>query len=88
MSDGPDLTGVPRAVGEDADAGTPIAELTDLGESPSPRFVSKVLDGVNRRQTAGRMLELAWWGWTSLVLEMVRALFGALGAREDSRRKD
>jgi hypothetical protein len=47
-----------------------------------------VLDGVDRRQTTSQALEIAWWGWTSLVLEFVQGLFQVLGVREDKVRDD
>ena len=75
-------------VPEDVDAGEPLAELADLAEPLSPTFVENVLDGVARRQTSSRMLEVVWWGWTSLLLEMIQVLFKALGVRDTSERKD
>ena len=74
--------------GADLDPGPPLSELTDLAEEPSPGFLARVLDGVNRRRTAGQMMEVTWWGWTDLLLEWLRILFGALGRRDDSERKD
>jgi hypothetical protein len=77
-----------RATTDEVDPGPPIAELAGLAEPPSPAFVTRVLDGVNRKRTAGQMLEVTWWGWTDLLLEFVRMLFGVFGRRDDSERTE
>ena len=72
----------------DVDPGPPIPELAELSDSPSPRFVQDVLDGVNRRQASSQMVEVVWWGWTSLVLEMMQGLFKALRIHDETEKRN
>lgn len=64
------------------DAGQPIEQLASLREDPSARFLAQVLDGINQRQTTSRAVEMTWWGFTGLLMELVDTLFRALGIRE------
>jgi len=70
------------------DAGEPVRELAELRQEPSDRFLGQVLDGINSRQTTARALEMSWWGITGLVLELVDALFQAVGGRDDRHGKE
>lgn len=78
---------------DDFDPGPSIPELAGLAESPAPAepptpaFLTNVLDRVNRRRAAAHLMEVTWWGWTDLLLEWIRIVFGALG-RRDTERKD
>ncbi len=70
----------------DAEAGEPVAELADLAEAPSDRFLSNVLDGIQRRQATAQALEFSWWGLTGFVAELLQSLFRALGVKDEDGR--
>ena len=67
-----------------APEGEPVAQLAALREDPSPRLLAHVLEGINQRQTTARAIEMSWWGFTALVMELVDTMFRALGLRESS----
>ncbi len=64
--------------------GEPVAQLAALREDPSPRLLAHVLEGINQRQTTARAIEMSWWGFTALVMELVDTMCRALGMRESS----
>ena len=79
------MTDRPEGVGgADEEPGPPIAELADLREEPSPRFINGVMDGINRRQTGTQFAELSWWGMTGFLMEFVRVLYRCIRPGDDT----
>ena len=81
------MTDIPRE-GPPDEAGEPVRELAELREEPGPRFLGGVLDGINTRQTGARAVELAWWGVSGLIMELLDTLFHAIGVRDDRHDKE
>ena len=55
--------------GKDVDPGLPVRELALLAEEPAKDITPAVVEGINRRMLAGQILEVQWWGMTTLVRE-------------------
>jgi hypothetical protein len=80
------MTDSPSDSIEGLDAGEPVQELAGLGETPSERFLERVLEGVHRRRAASQVIELGWWGLTGFLAEILQAVVRALGMKDGSER--
>jgi hypothetical protein len=66
---------------DDAELGTPIAELRDLSWTVDAHFGDKVRRRIERRLLGGQILDLAWTAPLTMLLEFLRASFELLSGR-------
>jgi hypothetical protein len=69
MNDEPDARHPPEP--SDAEMGSPIGELADIGEPTSLGFFGRVRNSIDRRRLGSDLSELSWNGVISVMLEFV-----------------
>ena len=55
----------------DAEMGSPIGELADIGEPTSLGFFGRICNSIDRRRLGSDLTELSWNGVLSVMLEFI-----------------
>jgi hypothetical protein len=70
---------------DDEALGSPIGELAQFREPPSPGFVHRLLDSLRRRDLSSQLATLGWTGLGSVFVEYIKLIFSVFDANTDSR---
>ena len=67
------------------DTGQPIAQLADLEVTPTAGFLGSLKRRIERRQTAGELSGLFYYGPILVVVEFLQSWFEAFGHEKPDR---
>lgn len=65
-----------------------LAGFLEEEEAEWQGLMSRVHNSIARREVAGQAVELGMQGWTSVLIEYLKAVFGAFGGSGGKRRVD
>jgi hypothetical protein len=64
---------------EDLELGEPVAELRQLAEHPSPGFMTRIRNSINRRLFAAESLDFGLMAFFQTFFEYLKSLIQAFG---------
>ena len=67
------------------DLGAPIEELRTLEELPSSGSLSRLLNGLRRRDLNSQLVILSWSGLGTVALEFIRVVFSVFDSSPPDR---
>jgi hypothetical protein len=74
------MSGRPPIPDDDDETGEPIAILAGLQQDPSPNFLGRIRNKINRRATVSSMVAIGWHLPKLILIEFLDLIFHAFGS--------